>query len=149
MDRLTFIESSGASQDIEVTPGQSVMAAAVTAGITGIKGDCGGSCARATCHCRVIVGRDTPLELEEAERNTFEFTSDLMSVTSLPTCDSVDCGQVYEKERGSARSELACIPAPPCAPDRGDGSSRCADQRLCSALCFSDCRFIDCPSGST
>ena len=40
----------GASDEVEVQPGQSVMQAAVAAMVPGIVADCGGACTCATCH---------------------------------------------------------------------------------------------------
>jgi Ferredoxin len=86
MVKLTFIEPSGNRREIEAAPGQSVMVAATAAGIAGIEAECGGSCVCATCHCRVIEGADALPEMEEAERDTLEFTSDEMGETSRLTC---------------------------------------------------------------
>ncbi|PTQ72006.1 2Fe-2S iron-sulfur cluster-binding protein [Celeribacter persicus] len=86
MVKLTFIEPSGNRREIEAAPGQSVMVAATTAGIAGIEAECGGSCVCATCHCRVVEGGAALPEMEEAERDTLEFTSDAMGETSRLTC---------------------------------------------------------------
>ena len=53
MTRVTYIEPSGRAVDVEVTEGWSLMQAAIANGIEGIVGECGGSCACATCHCYV------------------------------------------------------------------------------------------------
>jgi 2Fe-2S ferredoxin len=50
MPLITFIEHDGTTYDIDVPLGQSLMQAAVDHSIAGILGDCGGSCACATCH---------------------------------------------------------------------------------------------------
>jgi len=57
MTRVTYIEPSGQSVDVEVTEGWSLMQAAIANGIEGIVGECGGSCACATCHCYVDEAR--------------------------------------------------------------------------------------------
>lgn len=53
MPKITFIEASGASTDLDVPEGWSLMQAATANGVDGILGECGGSCACATCHCYV------------------------------------------------------------------------------------------------
>ena len=53
MTRVTYIEPSGQAVDVDVTEGWSLMQAAIANGIEGIVGECGGSCACATCHCYV------------------------------------------------------------------------------------------------
>jgi ferredoxin, 2Fe-2S len=50
MPKVTFITHAGQHHDVEVPVGQSLMAAAVSNGVPGIDGDCGGQCACATCH---------------------------------------------------------------------------------------------------
>jgi ferredoxin, 2Fe-2S len=53
MTRITYIEPSGQAIDVDVTEGWSLMQAAIANGVDGIVGECGGSCACATCHCYV------------------------------------------------------------------------------------------------
>ena len=53
MAKITYIEHSGKSHQIEVKNGLSVMEGAVQNNIPGIDADCGGSCACATCHVYV------------------------------------------------------------------------------------------------
>lgn len=53
MPRLTFITYDGATHVVDAAAGQSLMQAALGAGIAGIDADCGGQCSCATCH--VIV----------------------------------------------------------------------------------------------
>lgn len=53
MPIVHFILPDGAQQSLAVTPGTSVMLAAVSAGVRGISGDCGGSVMCATCHVYV------------------------------------------------------------------------------------------------
>ena len=86
MVKLTFIEPTGHRREILAEPGQSVMVAATAAGIAGIAAECGGSCVCATCHCRVPENREALPEMEDAERDTLEFTSQEMGETSRLTC---------------------------------------------------------------
>jgi len=53
MGRVTYIEHNGASHTVELADGVSLMEGAVSNGIRGIDGDCGGSRACATCHVHV------------------------------------------------------------------------------------------------
>ncbi len=53
MAHITFIEAGGAATTVNVPEGWSLMQAATSNGIDGILGECGGSCACATCHCYV------------------------------------------------------------------------------------------------
>jgi 2Fe-2S ferredoxin len=86
MVKLIFIEPSGNRREIQAEPGQSVMVAATSAGVDGIVAECGGSCVCATCHCRVVEHGDALPTMEDAERDTLEFTSDAMGETSRLTC---------------------------------------------------------------
>lgn len=45
-----FITAEGTRQSVEVTPGLTLMEAAVQEGVPGIDGECGGSCNCGTCH---------------------------------------------------------------------------------------------------
>ncbi len=53
MTIITYIEPSGAPQEVDVPDGWSLMQGATANGVDGIEGECGGSCACATCHCWV------------------------------------------------------------------------------------------------
>jgi 2Fe-2S ferredoxin len=53
MPTITFIEHGGTEHRVEVPSGTSAMKAAVSNGVPGIDGDCGGICACATCHVYV------------------------------------------------------------------------------------------------
>ena len=53
MPKITYIEQSGKSHQIEVANGLTVMEGAIQNNISGIDADCGGSCACATCHVYV------------------------------------------------------------------------------------------------
>ena len=57
MANITFIESNGNSTTVNLKDGWSLMQGATANGIDGIIGECGGSCACATCHCYVDVER--------------------------------------------------------------------------------------------
>ena len=53
MPKVTFIEHDGTQLLVDGTNGDSLMQTAVNNDVDGILGDCGGSCACATCHCYV------------------------------------------------------------------------------------------------
>lgn len=53
MVQITVIQRSGASSQLDVPEGWSLMQAAVKNGIDGIVAECGGSCVCATCHVYV------------------------------------------------------------------------------------------------
>jgi len=57
MTRITYIEHDGQSLTVDVAEGWSLMQAAIVHGVEGIVGECGGSCACATCHCYVDEAR--------------------------------------------------------------------------------------------
>ena len=65
MPKITYINSSGVSQTIEVENGLTVMEGAIQKDIPGIDADCGGSMACATCH--VYVKEKWLAKLPEAE----------------------------------------------------------------------------------
>ncbi|MET0979274.1 MAG: 2Fe-2S iron-sulfur cluster-binding protein [Paeniglutamicibacter terrestris] len=53
MPTITFAQSSGATTEITVAEGTSLMRAAVTNSVDGIVGECGGQAMCATCHVYV------------------------------------------------------------------------------------------------
>jgi 2Fe-2S ferredoxin len=50
---LIVTDPSGKVHEVAASPGQSVMRAAVSAGVPGIEAACGGNCVCATCHCYI------------------------------------------------------------------------------------------------
>ena len=50
MPIITYIEHGGTQHRVTVDEGMSLMEGAITNGVPGIDGDCGGACACATCH---------------------------------------------------------------------------------------------------
>ncbi len=57
MANITYIEANGQSTTVNLPDGWSLMQGATSNGIDGILGECGGSCACATCHCYVEESR--------------------------------------------------------------------------------------------
>jgi ferredoxin, 2Fe-2S len=50
---VVFIGADGSRTTVEAAPGESLMRAAVDAGVPGIIAECGGSCSCGTCHVYV------------------------------------------------------------------------------------------------
>jgi 2Fe-2S ferredoxin len=50
MPQVVLIDHRGANQRVEAPVGKSLMQVALDNGVSGILGDCGGSCSCATCH---------------------------------------------------------------------------------------------------
>jgi len=57
MTHITYVEADGQSTTVDLADGWNLMQGAITNGIEGILGECGGSCACATCHCYVDEAR--------------------------------------------------------------------------------------------
>jgi len=57
MAHITYIEAHGQSTTVDLPEGWNLMQGAIANGIEGILGECGGSCACATCHCYVDAAR--------------------------------------------------------------------------------------------
>lgn len=70
MPTITFVQSTGESTEVAVADGTSLMRAAVTNGIDGIVGECGGQAMCATCHVFVrpeYAGQLPPVSDDEDE----------------------------------------------------------------------------------
>ena len=53
MAKITYIEHDGATHEVDVQDGLTVMEGAIRNMVPGIDADCGGACACATCHVYV------------------------------------------------------------------------------------------------
>ena len=74
MPQVTYVQSDGTSQTIEVPLDENVMRGALYNGVEGIIGECGGGLSCATCHCYVDAewtGRVGAPQLQE-ERDLLE-----------------------------------------------------------------------------
>lgn len=70
MPKVTFVRPDGDEVAFDVSDGTSVMAAAVSNGVTEIVAECGGTLACATCHAYVadeFLDRLPPVGPDEAE----------------------------------------------------------------------------------
>lgn len=91
MTKVTYIQSSGKSQTVELTEGQSVMEGAIRNGVPGIDADCGGACACATCHVYVAPEWIEKLPAPSAgEASMLEFASHVQSNSRLSCQIKVD-----------------------------------------------------------
>ncbi|MFM2060094.1 MAG: hypothetical protein RLY71_4479 [Pseudomonadota bacterium] len=68
MPQITYIEDNGQATTVNVPEGWNLMQAATANGVDGIIGECGGSCACATCHCYVDELLAAMLDNVAAER---------------------------------------------------------------------------------
>lgn len=76
MNTITYRHRAG-EQVVGADDGESVMRAAVRAGVPGIVGQCGGQAVCATCHVHVDAGDTNGLpELDEDEDDTLEGVDD-------------------------------------------------------------------------
>ena len=76
MPHITYIDANGPSTTVNLPEGWSLMQGATANGVEGILGECGGSCACATCHCYLDESRlgDLPPP-GEAELAMLEFVA--------------------------------------------------------------------------
>lgn len=84
MPKITFIQANGSSQEVEGQVGQTVMEAALKAGVPGIPGECGGACSCATCHVYVDpdwVGKTGATS--ETEDDMLDFAFDVRTNSRL------------------------------------------------------------------
>lgn len=75
MVKVVYVDSEGAKEELDVPEGWNLMQAAVTNGIDGIEGECGGSCCCATCHVYIDEAfLDKIPAMSEAEDNLLNDT---------------------------------------------------------------------------
>ncbi|CAN5297126.1 MAG: 2Fe-2S iron-sulfur cluster-binding protein [Pseudomonadota bacterium] len=87
MPRAIFISPDGASAEVDVAVGTSLMQAATVNGIEGIVGDCGGAMSCATCH--VFVEEQYLSLLDEpspAEAQMLDYTAAPRQPNSRLSC---------------------------------------------------------------
>jgi 2Fe-2S ferredoxin len=100
MPQITFVEANGASLSVDVLEGWSLMQAATANGIEGILGECGGSCACATCHCYVddmlagVLPAPSQSELDMLEHVAAERRPNSRLACQLKATASMDGGQL-------------------------------------------------------
>ena len=78
MVKITYIERSGRTRELEVAEGCSVMEGAKANDVAGIAADCGGGCSCGTCHVHIdpewTARVGPPNELEKA---TLDFADEV------------------------------------------------------------------------
>ena len=88
--RIQLIEADGRIHDLEGKAGQSLMRAAVDAGVEGIKADCGGLMTCATCHVYVDEAWAERLPEPSFDENAMlEMTAAERQPTSRLSCQIV------------------------------------------------------------
>ncbi len=91
MAKVTYISHDGSNTTtLDITPGTSVMQAAMLRGVDGIVAECGGACMCATCHVYV---RDDQLalcpEMEPGEDSMLDGTASPRQPNSRLSCQLV------------------------------------------------------------
>ena len=86
MPSITFVHPDGAAESIEVTDGTTVMRAAVSNGVRGIVGECGGQAMCATCHVYIEDGGSTLPPRSEDEDEMLECTAATLETNSRLGC---------------------------------------------------------------
>jgi ferredoxin, 2Fe-2S len=95
MLKVTFITHQGVRHEVPAVPGQSLMLAAVTNGVPGIDGDCGGACACATCHVYVEAPWADKLPAQrQMEKDMLNFSAESRETSRLacqiPVTEALD-----------------------------------------------------------
>ncbi len=76
MAQITFVLRDGSEKTLEVANGNNLMMAALSQGVDGIVGECGGSAMCATCHVYVERGPvDAVPPVSSVEEAMLEFTA--------------------------------------------------------------------------
>lgn len=87
MIKVTYVQSDGSEQIVETKAGDTVMQAAVNAGVPGIIAECGGSMACATCHVYVDdAWADKAGGRSESEEDMLDCAMSEMKPTSRLSC---------------------------------------------------------------
>ena len=87
MPKIIFIDASGAAREVTASAGQSVMEAALVAGVPGIVAECNGAAACATCHCYFDAAyADYAGEVSEHESEMLDFAASERTSNSRLSC---------------------------------------------------------------
>jgi ferredoxin, 2Fe-2S len=86
MPRIVFVGADGATREVVASTGQSVMEAALGAGVTGIVAECNGAAACATCHCYIDSSVGYTGEIGEHENEMLDFTASERTADSRLSC---------------------------------------------------------------
>ncbi|MFW0796287.1 2Fe-2S iron-sulfur cluster-binding protein [Gordonia sp. CPCC 205515] len=93
MALITYQHADGSTDEIQAAEGISVMRAALTNGVAGIVGECGGQAMCATCHVYVPDQQGLP-ELSEDEDEMLDCAADERTDQSRLGCQLV-CGEHF------------------------------------------------------
>lgn len=94
MPTIKYQRSDGTSETVEVAEGTSIMRAALSGGVRGIIGECGGQAMCATCHVFVADNIDLP-EVSEDEDAMLDCTVDDRQENSRLSCQLI-AGRDFE-----------------------------------------------------
>ncbi|MGC4028107.1 MAG: 2Fe-2S iron-sulfur cluster-binding protein [Steroidobacteraceae bacterium] len=84
MGKVTYRDSSGRAVTVEVEDGTTLMEAALQNAVPGVIGECGGSCACATCHVYVDESWLAQLSARgEEEEGMLDFAFDVRANSRL------------------------------------------------------------------
>jgi 2Fe-2S ferredoxin len=87
MPQITFIEASGQTHHVDVSAGQSLMQAAVSANLSGVVGECGGAAMCATCHVYVDEAWITQMPpMEDNENDMLDCVNSPRQANSRLSC---------------------------------------------------------------
>jgi ferredoxin, 2Fe-2S len=87
MPKIFFVSADGATREAVASTGQSVMEAALGAGVSGIVAECNGAAACATCHCYFDPAyAGCTGEVGEHENEMLGFTASERTVDSRLSC---------------------------------------------------------------
>lgn len=87
MPKVIYVSAAGASREVDVPVGATVMSAALKNGIEGIVGECGGVCMCSTCHVFVddnFFNRLPPMQ--DTEEAVLEISAEERKPTSRLSC---------------------------------------------------------------
>lgn len=99
MPTITYHQPTGDARTVPVDDGTTVMRAAVSNGVPGIVGECGGQAMCATCHVYVRPGHDDALPpIGEDEEEMLECTSAERTDRSRLGCQLTLGGELQELE---------------------------------------------------
>lgn len=95
MPQVTFIDPDGTEHVVQAPAGRTLMQVAVANGVSGILGDCGGSCSCATCHGYVDpLWADRLPKITETEEDMLDGVPERRAESRLccqiPLSDSLD-----------------------------------------------------------
>lgn len=107
MPTITYHQPDGRTSTLTVDDGTSVMRAAVTNGVPGIVGECGGQAMCATCHVHVRPGHDDALPpVGEDEEEMLECTTEERTDRSRLGCQLVLGGALQELDVDVPESQV-------------------------------------------